>query len=62
MVFQIVYIDPSTKIKVDKLTGKTYKLYNGQWTEIETIKKDNLVTKTPKKEIINDGWKPEDFE
>lgn len=29
------YIDTSTKMKVDKLTGQTYKLSGGRWSEVE---------------------------
>jgi len=29
------YIDSSTKLKVDRLTGKTYQLINGSWKEIK---------------------------
>ena len=39
------YIDTSTHLKVDRLTGKTYKLYDSGWKEIKDIY-ESSVTQT----------------
>jgi len=47
------YIDSSTKLKVDKLTGKTYELSNGQWKNIESSQADSSTVQVQNTKLIN---------
>lgn len=50
------YIDTTTKLKVDRLSGKTYKLYDAGWEEIKNNQTSSSTKQNPQNKPNTDEY------